>query len=154
MKLSPTISIRFVRVAAVFLLLAMTSAHAIASDMKVEAQLIWGTNDETSPDPSHKPVEGDVLKKLKKLPFKWKNYFEVTRREFVVSKNGSSAVVLSKDCEIKVRNPKDDTLEVELIGKGKSVGTIAQALPRGELLVTGGDAENFTAWFVVLRQVE
>jgi hypothetical protein len=78
----------------------------------------------------------------------------VTRKEFVVSKNGSDAVELSKDCEIRVRNPHDDVLEVTLTGKGKPVGKITQALPKDELLVTGGNAEHLTAWFVVLRQVE
>lgn len=154
MKLLPSHATWLGRIAAVFLLLALTSAHALAGDMKLEAQLIWGTNDEKSPDPNHKAVGPEVERKLKKLPFKWKNYFEVTRKEFVVSKNGSDAVVLSKDCEIKVRNTTDDVLEVTIFGKGKSVGKITQALPKGELLVTGGNAENVTAWFVVLRQVE
>jgi hypothetical protein len=78
----------------------------------------------------------------------------VKRKEFVVSKNGSDGVVLSKDCEIKVRNPNGDVLEVELFGKGKSAGMIKQALPKGELLVIGGNAENLTSWFVVLRQAD
>ena len=132
----------------------VTGAHAFAGDMKVEALLIWGTNDQQPSDPNLKPVDPKVEKKLKSLPFKWKYYFEVTRKEFVVSKNGSDAVVMSKDCEIKVRNPHDDVLEVTLIGKGKPVGKITQALPKEELLVTGGNAERLTAWFVVLRQME
>jgi hypothetical protein len=142
------------RIAMILVLMTFTGAQAMAADMKVEAVLIWGTNDEKPSDPDLKPVDPAIEKKLLKLPFKWKHYFEVTHREFVVSKNGSDAVVLSKDCEINVVNPKDDTLEVTLVGKGKPVGKITQALPKGELLVTGGNAENFTAWFVVLRQIE
>jgi hypothetical protein len=34
------------------------------------------------------------------------------------------------------------------------VNTVTQALPKGELLIVGGDAENDTAWFVVIRQAE
>jgi hypothetical protein len=34
------------------------------------------------------------------------------------------------------------------------VGKITQALPKKELLVTGGNVPNFTAWFVVLKQAE
>ena len=142
------------RVAAVLLLIAFTGARVMAGDMKLEAQLIWGTNDEKSPNPKHKRVEADVDKKLKKLPFKWKNYFEVTRKQFTVAEGGSQSVELSKDCEIKVRNLGNDSVELTLLGKGKEVGKITQTLPKGELLVTGGNAENFTAWFVVLRQVE
>ena len=61
---------------------------------------------------------------------------------------------MSKDCEIKVRNMGKSVVEVSLIGKGEPVGKVTQALPKGELLVTGGNAENFTAWFVVLKQVD
>jgi hypothetical protein len=144
------------RLAVVLLLLGLTATIAGASskEMKFEAVLVWGTNDDSSPDPNHKAVEPDVEKKLKKLPFKWKNYFEVNRKDFSVEKDGSKKIELSKDCEIKVRNLGNGNVELTLYGKGKSVGTIKQALPKGELLVTGGNAENLTAWFVVLRQVE
>jgi hypothetical protein len=45
-------------------------------------------------------------------------------------------------------------VKFSLFGKGKLANTVTQALPNGQLLVTGGDAENSTAWFVVLRQVD
>ena len=45
-------------------------------------------------------------------------------------------------------------VKFQLIGKGKLANTVTQALPKGQLFVTGGDAENSTAWFVVLKQVE
>jgi hypothetical protein len=145
----------FLRIAmmlAVFM--AFSIIHASADGMKLEAVLVWGTNDDKPADKDVKPVEPQVERKLKKLPFKWKNYFEVNRKDFVVSKNGSDAVVMSKDCEIRVRNPSGDTLEVTLLGKGKEVSKITQSVPKGELLVMGGNAENLTSWFVVIRQVE
>lgn len=134
--------------------LSSFATSARAEDIKLEAQLIWCTNDSTSPNPKHKPVEADVEKKLKKLPFKWDHYFEVHRKQFTVSKADVKEVEMSKDCSIKVKYAGDSVVEVHLFGKGKSVGKIGQALPRGELLVTGGNAENLTAWFVVLKQVE
>jgi hypothetical protein len=140
--------------AAVFILLGLTGADAHAGDMKLEAQLIWGTNDEKQSDPDLKAVDQKLEKKLKKSPFKWKNYFEVNRKKFSVAKDASEKVELSKDCEIKVRNLGNNTVELTLYGKGKSVGTIKQELPKGELLMMGGNAENLTAWFVVLRQVD
>ena len=140
--------------AAAFFLLVFTGSAAHAKDMKLEAQLIWGTNDEKPSDPDLKPVDPKVEKKLQKSPFKWKHYFLVKRDKFSVAKDASEKVAMSADCEIKVRNLGDDTVEVTLYGKGKSVGTIKQGLPKDELLVMGGNAENLTAWFVVLRQVE
>jgi hypothetical protein len=154
MKFQSSLASPFVRVAGVFFLLLATGHHALAADLKLEAQLIWGTNDAQSPDPRHKPVERDVARKLKGLPFKWTNYFEVTRKQFIVPQGGTSKVTMSKDCEVSVRNLGGSSIEVSLFGKGQPVGKITQALPKDELLVTGGNAVNSTAWFVVLRQVD
>ena len=139
---------------ALLLLLTLGAGRALAAEMKLEAHLIWGTNDEKSPDPSHKRVGPRIQKRLSLLPFKWKNYFEVNRRQFSVDKDGSKKLSLSKDCEVEVHNLGDNLLEVSLFGKGKLVGKIKQPLPANEVMVLGGNAENTTAWFVVLRQVD
>jgi hypothetical protein len=123
-------------------------------DMKLEAQLIWGTNDKKSPDPKHKAIDEKVAKKLKKLPFKWENYYEVTRITFKVPKDQASKVDLSKECSIKVRYVGKDTVELLLYGKNELVSKITQVLTKDEMLVTGGNAANLTAWFVVLCQVD
>ena len=138
----------------VFLLVTTVGARVQAGEIKLEAQLIWGTNEEKSPDPTHKAVEPKVEKKLKKLPFKWQHYFEVNRKLFTVPQGETRKIVLSKDCEIKVRYAGKDAVEVQLFGKGESVGKISQALPKEESLILGGNAANFTSWFVVLRQVD
>lgn len=143
---------RFGWVAALALLLVAPPTWA--ADLKLEAQLIWGTNDTKSPDPTHKAVDPDTQKKLKSLPFKWASYFEVNRQRFAVSGNATKKLSMSKECEILVRNCGTGSVEVTLFGKGERVGKITQALPKGELLVTGGNAANFTAWFVVLRQTD
>jgi len=135
-----------------FFLVTCVGGQVQAGEIKLEAQLIWGTNDEKSPDPKHKSVESKVAKKLKKLPFKWQHYFEVNRQQFSVSQGESKKIVLSKDCEIKVRNAGNQSVELTIFGKGECIGKISQALPKDELLVTGGNAANFTSWFVVLRQ--
>ena len=136
----------------VFLLATALGARVPAAEIKLEAQLIWGTNDEKSPDPTHKAVDPKVERKLSKLPFKWQRYFEVNRKPFTVAEGETKKIVLSKDYEIKVRYTGKDAVEVQMFGKGESIGKISQALPKGEWLVTGGNAPNFTSWFVVLRQ--
>ncbi len=136
------------------LLLMAGASCGVAGDLKLEAQLIWGTNDARSPNPRHKPVEADVARKLKSLPFKWANYFEVTRKQFVVPESGVSSEAMSKECEIRVKNLGKGIVELSLVGRGEHVGKITQALPKRELLVTGGNAPNFTAWFVVLKQAD
>lgn len=133
-------------------LLNVVAAPVQAEEVKLVAQLIWGTNDEKSPDPSHKPVEEKVAIKLKKLPLKWQHYFEVSCKRFDAKLNETQKIELSKECKIEVRYTGKDSVEVKLYGKGELVGKISQSLPKGELLVTGGNAENLTAWFVVLRR--
>jgi hypothetical protein len=145
-----------VSVLAVFcLLLAFPCVAAPAKDLKFEAMLVWAANTDKSPDPNHKPVESDVLKKLKELPLKWKNYFVVNRVGFDVARGGAKEVTLSDKCKISVKDIDGvKNVEVSLIGKGEPVLKRTQPLPKGEMLVLGGDAPDETGWLVVLKRVE
>jgi hypothetical protein len=139
--------------AALFAMLAC-APPANAADAKFEAQLVWGTNDKQSPDPKHKPVEPAVNRRLSQLPLKYTNYFEVNRRSFTVPSSGCQKVDLSDKCEVEVKKKGQDTLEVSLIGKGEKVVKRTQPLPKGEMLVVGGNAPNETAWLVIVKRVE
>jgi hypothetical protein len=130
------------------------TSHAAAGEMKLEVQLLWGTNDKQSPDPKHGPVDADVQKKLKELPLKWSNYFLVNRKQADVSANGTARVPLSEKCAIEVKNLGHSTVEVSLFGKGEKLLGRTQALPKGEVLVLGGNAPNATSWLVVLKRLE
>ncbi|MCX6891843.1 MAG: hypothetical protein WCL11_19860 [Verrucomicrobiota bacterium] len=125
-----------------------------AATLKLQAQLVWGTNDERSPDPKHKPVEAVVKEKLKELPLKWSNYFEINRKNVELSPSGTSKVELSEKCQLEVTSLGGSKLEVILLGKGKETLKRTQALPKGEMLVLGGNAPNATAWLVVLKRIE
>lgn len=134
----------------------LLAAPACAGDkvLELEALLIWGTNDPRPQDKKIKPVEEAVGKKLEKMPFKWKYYYEVTRRPCLVEPGKKQKVRMSRKCEISVRKVDEDKIEFTLIGQGKKVGRVTQELPQGEILVVGGNAENFTSWFVVLRHAK
>ncbi|HEY2084195.1 MAG TPA: hypothetical protein VGI88_15535 [Verrucomicrobiae bacterium] len=136
------------------LVLSTGSARAQSSDNATfEALLIWGTNDAKT-DPKLKPADPALVEKLKKSPFKWDHYFEMHRDILKLKLNEEQTVKVSRNCVISVTNLKDDQVKFQLTGKGKLANTVTQALPKGQLLITGGDAENSTAWFVVLRRVE
>lgn len=135
------------------LLISPGSARADSGDMNLEAQLIWGTND-TKTDPKLKPADPELVKKLKRSPFKWDHYFEMHREQFPLKLNQEKTIPMSRNCVISVTNIKDQQIQFRLFGKGQLANTVTQALPKGQLLITGGDAENSTAWFVVLRQVD
>ncbi len=144
------------RVSLIFLLAMATTIAAFAGELKLEAQLIWGTDDAKSPDPKHKPVDPDLRKKLDDLPLKWKNYFEVNRKRFNVPKKGSNKVSMSEKCELEVKNIDGKSVEVSLISKrkGDTLWKRTQPLPKGEILIYSGNAPNSTAWLVTLKQVE
>jgi hypothetical protein len=131
-----------------------SQAQAGEQGMTFQATLVWGTNDPEPQDASLKPVPPAVARKLGKLPFKWTHYYAVECQEFSVAEGQRKKVRMSKDCEILVKAIDSEKVELALRGEGQPVGKVTQKLCEGQMLVTGGNAENFTAWFVVLRRAE
>jgi len=123
--------------------------------MKLQGFLLWGTGD-TKPPPErpYKPADAEIRKKLKDLPLKWTNWFEVKRVEFPVPRAAMKQVSMSEKCQVKVRQLNEFELEVALIGKGKEVVRRKQALPKGEILFLGGNAPNASCWMVALKRIE
>src|SRR6185369_17019280 len=94
---------------------------AVAEELSLEAQLVWGTNDSKPPADSKTklvPIGPKLEAKLKKSPFKWEHYYEVRREKFSLKRNEEKAVPMSKNCEIKVKNLGDEQVSLQLIGKG------------------------------------
>ena len=118
-----------------------------------EAQLIWGTNEKQS-DPKLKPADSKLVAKLQNTPFKWNYYFEMKKEPIKLRLNEEKTVTLSRNCIISVTYLKGENVKFQLFGKGQLANTVTQPLPKGRLLVEGGAAENSTAWFVVLKQVD
>jgi hypothetical protein len=136
-------------------LLAGAASHAPAAEMKLEGFLLWGTDDTKPPaDKKYQAASEEIRQKLKDLPLKWTNWFEVNRVVFPVPQDAAKDVSMSEKCQMKVRQLPGSELEVALIGKGKEVVKRKQALPKGEMLVLGGNAPNATCWLVVLKRIE
>lgn len=134
---------------------ACAPSQANAPEIKLQTQLVWGTDDAKAPEgKNYKPVEPDILKRLKELPLKWKNYFEVRRTDFSVMPALAKKVPLSDKCELNVLSQSNSTVEVSLIGRGKEVVRRTQSLHKGEILVLGGNAPNSTAWLVILKRID
>ncbi len=128
---------------------------AQAADMKYKVFLLWGTNDQKPPEgKDYKPLEAEIRDKLKDLPLKWTNWFEVQRKEFSAAKGASKQVPVSEKCAIEVKNLGDANVEVAQFGKGKEVLRRKQSLEKGQLLILGGNAPNATAWLIVLKRLE
>lgn len=154
MRFERTVTALCVWVAAGCLALPFAGRGAQARDLKFAALLVWATDAETSPEHSHKPVDAEVLRKLKELPLRWKNYFEVKRETMTVPPGGSAQATLSDKCRIGLMDVDGKHVEIALIGKGEPVLKRIQPLSKGELLVVGGNAPNATGWLVVVKRVE
>ena len=136
-------------------LLACAEFRAQAADMKLQAFLLWGTDDTKPPEgKTYKHAGPDIMHKLKELPLKWTNWFEVNRKEFTVMVGEVKEVAISEKCKLNVSKISGTEVEVLLIGKGKEVVKRKQSLPKGEMLVLGGNAPNSTAWLVALKRIE
>jgi hypothetical protein len=131
-----------------------TNPPAAPTRLKLEALLIWGTNDHHSPDPTHKPADPDLLKKLHELPLKWTNYFVVNRKVLEVPLKGATKAALSNKYEVEVKHLGGAKLEVSSFGKGKPVGKRTQPLPKSETLILGGNDKGGTTWLVMLKRIE
>ena len=136
----------------VLFLFGIATASVSAEELKLEAKLIWGTNDDKSPEPSHKPVDPAMAEKLRKV-FKWKNYFVVTNQVKIVPSRGSNRFELSKQCAIEVTELEGPRVEVKLIGEGKEVNKTIKTISRGESITFGKDDKNDCAWFAIITQL-
>jgi hypothetical protein len=134
------------------LLLAGTTVETPAANLRLEAKLIWGTDDDKSPNPDHKEVDAATREKLRKV-FKWKNYFAVNRVAKPVPSRGSNKFELSKECTIEIKELEGPKIEVKLIGKGKEVHKTTLTIEKGQSVVYSGDDKNQSAWFVIITEL-
>lgn len=125
-----------------------------AADIRLEALLVWATNDGSSPKPEHKPISPELKKKFDSMPFKWKNYFEEKKVSFGITTNQYTKVEINKSCYFDVKDLNDSRIKVKLYGKDKEVIRHEKPLPSGETLIFAGDDKNDhsqSAWFIVIR---
>lgn len=154
MRLKPKSSRMFLR--ALLILIGVSAwewqvaTATAAPDAKVQAILVWGT-DEVKPDKkSLKQLDGKLHEKLAKV-FKWQHYFEVSRKSSDLPAGKPQGLKLSDECSVEIKVLPDNIAEVKLIGKGKTLVTRRHSLAKAEALVLAGDDRNNNAWFVVLN---
>jgi hypothetical protein len=126
----------------------------VAADIKVEAKLIWGTNDDKYANPKkYTRVDEPTAEKFRKY-FKWKNYYVVNQQTATVPSRQTKRLKMSNPCSIDITELPGERVEVTLIGEGKAVNKSVQPLKKGEMLVIGGGDKYDTAWFIMVTQLE
>jgi hypothetical protein len=134
-----------------FLLMTSLGASKLhATDPKLEVQLVWGTNDDSSSNPDHKPLEAPLAKKLGM--FKWKNYFTVSRKDVSLSGNAAQTFSLSAKCDIQIKHLGEHRYEINVFGQRKHVRKITEKITKQGPLVVAGDDKNDCAWFILIRE--
>lgn len=136
----------------IFSLALDAAVVARASDMKLEAKLVWGSN-EVTPDSKFRPVDAALAQDLNRI-FKWKNYVEITNRVVSIPKDATKDVQMSSKCALKIKNLGSSRIEVDFVGAGKQVSKGVHPLPVGKRLTLAGDDKNDSAWFVVLKSLD
>ena len=138
---------------AVALVLALAFAYPLplhAANLKMEARLVWGSNE---PSKDHKPVDPAVAEKLGTFA-KWKYYYTINNIVADIPSRETRKLKMSEPCTIEITELEGPKIELKVIGKGKPVNKTVKQIVKGETIVIGGDAENKCAWFVVLTQLE
>ncbi|KAF0177561.1 MAG: hypothetical protein FD161_2365 [Limisphaerales bacterium] len=125
-------------------------AASVPVETRVQAVLVWGTDEAKPTGKTLKEVDAKLREKLGKI-FKWQNYFEVNRKTAGVTASKPQTVKLSEECSVDIKILPENMAEVKLIGKGKTIVTRRHSLAKPDALVLAGDDKNNTAWFVVLN---
>ena len=123
---------------------------SVPVETRVQAVLVWGTDDAKSTGKALKELDTKLREKLGKI-FKWQNYFEVSRQNAGVLAGKAQGIKLNEECSVEVKILPENVAEVKLIGKGKTIVTRRHSLAKPDALVLAGDDKNNTAWFVVLN---
>ena len=135
-----------------FLICFVGLTRAAAADPKLEVQLVWGTNGESSPDKNHKALDPALAKKLGM--FKWKKYFTVNREEISLTPHGAQKIRLSPQCEVEIKQIEGPRYEINVFGKGKHVRKIIEKITKEDSLVIAGDDKNDCAWIILIREIK
>lgn len=134
--------------------LQMAAAPAPNPDnLKLKAQLIWGTNEEQSSDPSHKSVGAELAAKLKESPYRWKNYFEINAVTNDIPLNEKKTFKMSEPCQLDIKNVGNDRVEINIIGQGNPVALHKEKLAVDWPLILSGNAKGGNAWMVVIKKL-
>jgi hypothetical protein len=138
---------------AVLLLAFSLATPASAAELKLEARLIWGTNDDNYSDPKYKKVDETTAERFRKI-FKWKHYFEINRQTGMVPSRGTKSFKMSEKCAVEITELEGPKVEVVLIGEGKKVNKTTKHLTKGEWFTIAGDDKNGCAWFVLITDLD
>jgi hypothetical protein len=113
-------------------------------------QVIRGTDQEKPEDAAWKAI-GPKLSKALSSVFAWKHFWEVKRREVVVTKGKVPKIKVTPERDLEIELVKDGQAELRLYRKGQLMRKMT-VLISSKLSILGGDAAENEGWFIVVRR--
>lgn len=132
--------------------------RACAGDIKLKAQLVWGTDDSHPPDKNYLPLNPTLREKVRLL--RWKNYFVVQSTNVATLAKSEKKVDLSERCSLNIKDMGNGLIDISIFNpKGKkpleAVKTeqiSVEKLKQGHAWIFGGDSKDRwdDAWLVFI----
>ncbi len=156
MSFSSGYSSRLAKWLLALLLGSFVAAHA--TDLHVQAQLVWGTDQKKPDDSKFSALDPRSREKLRQ--FKWMNYWVVNEVVSPIGRRKPTLVKLSDKCAIDLKDLGNGLVEIRLYELKKDsepklvkpVQHSLEALKKGEYCILAGDDKAVwdDAWFVVV----
>jgi len=144
-----------------FGLVAALLADARASELKLKAELVWGTDDSSPPNKNYQPLAPALREKVRQL--RWKNYIVVNSATSSPAKD-SKKVELSERCALTIKDLGNGQIQVSIFNPKAEKPTepvatkvlAADKLKQGHAYIIGGDSKDRwdDAWLVFITSGE
>ena len=112
-------------------------------------QLIRGTDDSKPPSADAKPAGAQVTRRLQM--FKWKNYWEISRKTVAVNPGGKTRQPLAPQREVEIAVGATNDMTISIYADGKLARKRKQPVTT-PFYISGGDKEGNQSWFIVVRR--
>ncbi len=133
----------------ILLALPFLAAAAEKSGTTFYLQLIRGTDGDQPPAPEAKPAGRELTRRLDM--FKWKNYWEISRRTVVLEAGGKIRQRMSASHEVELVLTTPGQMTVCIYANGKLTRRREQPMDT-PFFIAGGDKDDAQAWFIVVRR--
>jgi len=125
-------------------------AKAGDSAITYYVQLVRGTDSDQPPQDGSGKIGRKLSEKLC-CPFKWKNYWEICQRQVQVQPGRTLKVDLSNHRGVEIDLSKPGQRTVAAFQNGKLLTRTRVPMSEG-MTVVGGDRDEQSAWFIVVRR--
>ena len=142
--------LRIVIIVLVAALVVLMLAETRSGSIRYCVQLVRGTDSDQPPEVGDRHAETNLAGTLRGV-LKWKNYWQICRRNVAVVPGRKTRVQLSNGREVEIDLTLQGKRTVEAFRDGQLVNRITQPLGQAMTLV-GGPRDPDSAWFIMVRR--